>query len=67
MKAGDLVRYVGEGWNDDVTGVVAAAPVPNDQLRDGELSWVTVIWSLGHGPHYDEVPLMDLEIVNESR
>ena len=59
MKAGDLVQYM--GGNDNVTGVVVSI-APGDSPP-----WAEVVWSLRYGPHYDEVPLKDLEIVNESR
>ena len=62
MKAGDLVRYIGVGGGDNVTGVIVS--ITN---LASWLPWAEVVWSLRYGPHYDEVPLEDLEIVNESR
>jgi hypothetical protein len=62
MKAGDLVRYLSDIDGDDEALGVIASIAPGDSPP-----WAEVVWSLRHGPHYDEVPLKDLEIVNESR
>ena len=59
MKAGDLIRYIPEG--DNVTGVIVSVT-----LR-GKYPRAKVVWSLGKGPHYDEVLLEDLEVISESR
>ena len=61
MKVGDLVRYIGVGGGDNVTGVVVSV-APGDSPP-----WAEVVWSMPSGAHYDEVPLEDLELVNESR
>ena len=62
MKAGDLVRYLSDIDGDDEALGVIVSVAPGDSPP-----WAEVVWSLTIGPQYDEVPVEDLEIVNESR